>query len=248
MTEVPICSSLSSELLHCVFWLSANSWFFGFFLCCVFLFKEPVWVQVSEIQLGNWESAKMHHFGLLSYDLEIVTKVLLWISLAIPTLLKTCPFLSLKPQVWFAYLRELSFVYNGKWGRELLVHLCPVLWRCEVFLEAAWYTCPYSPHATESSICSPLPALSQAFKELLLRFCSHRATGCLYCQFWLKTPIQEPDLWRVLHVFGSFPQLLYFSSQWEPCLSISRLSFLFSLFHRVFILINSFPNVHHTLI
>lgn len=53
---------------------------------------------------------------------------------------KNRPFLSLKPQVWFAFLSEFSFVYNGKWSRELLVHLCPVLWRCKVFLEAAFGT------------------------------------------------------------------------------------------------------------
>ena len=141
---------------------------------------------------------------------------------------KSCFSLSLKPQAWLAFLLEFSFAYNVKWSKELLVHLCPVLWRCKVFLEAAWYSCLYSPQAKESNICSPKPALSRAFKEPLLPFCSHKAAGCLYCPFWLKTLIQEPDLWRVLSVFGT-SQLLYFSTQWEPCLSgiVSHLPFLF---------------------
>lgn len=197
------------------------------------------------MQLGSWEGITIHHFGILcrDYNLEIVTKLLLWISLAIPTLLKNCPFLSLKPQAWFAFLLEFSFIYNGKWSRELLVHLCPVLWRCKVFLEAAWYSCSYSPQAKESNICSPQPALSRAFKELSLPFCSHKATGR---QFWLKTDsrtqfMESPEcVWQ-------FPQLLYFNAQWEPYLSgiVPCLSFLFSIFHCVFILTNSFPNVHH---
>lgn len=158
------------------------------------------------MQLGSWEGIKIHHFGLVcrGYNLEIVTKLLLWISLAIPTLLKNCPFLSVKPQAWFAFLLEFSFVYNGKWKRELLVHLCPVLWRREVFLEAAWYSCSYSPQAKQSNICSPQPALSRALKELLLPFCSHKATGCLYCQFWLRHWFKNPiygEYWMCLADF-----------------------------------------------
>ena len=117
MTKISTCSSLCPvSCCFMILWLSANSFFVN---------SQLDRVQLSKMQLGSWEAIKIHHLGLLcrDYNLEIVTKLLQWSSLAIPTLLKNCPFLSVKPQAWFAFLLEFSFVYNGKWSRELLVHL-----------------------------------------------------------------------------------------------------------------------------
>lgn len=134
-TKTSTCSSLSpSSCCFMTLWLSVNS-FDGM--------SQLDWVQLSKMQLGSWECIRIYHFGLFfRNDLEVLTKLPLLMILAVPTLLKNCPFPSLKPEAWFAFLLEFIFVCNGKWNRELLVHLFPVLWRCKIFLEAAWYNCP----------------------------------------------------------------------------------------------------------
>lgn len=164
------------------------------------------------MQLGSWECIKIYHFGLFyrNYDQEILTKLLLLASLAIPTLLKNCPFLSLKPEAWFAFLLEFIFVYNEKWNRELLAHLCPVLWRCKIFFGSCLVQLPiFSLGKLKQHLLST--ALSGAFKEISLPLCPQKASGCLYCQLWLKSLIQEPNLWGVLNMFGGFLQLMYFN-------------------------------------
>lgn len=75
-------------LVSCCFmilWLSANSFF---------VISQLDRVQLSKMQSGSWPGIKIHLFGLLcrDYNLEIATKLLLWITLAIPTLLKTLTF------------------------------------------------------------------------------------------------------------------------------------------------------------
>lgn len=139
---------------------------------------------------------------------------------------------SLRPDLLFFWNSALSIMGNGT-----------VLSGCEVFLEAAWYSCLYPPQARNLTFAvHSLPLAKHARSSRPLLF----PQGRLCCQFWLKTLIQEPDLWRVLNVFGRFPQLLYVNAQWEPCLSgiAPCSSFLFSIFHWIFILTNYFSNVY----
>lgn len=101
-------------------------------------------VQQSRMCVGNSESVQVHSF-CRDYNLEIVTELLQLVNLAIKKIV-----LSLKTQECFVFPLEFSLIYNGKRGRKLLVHLCPVLCKCEVFLEAAQHNCSWSPQAKES--------------------------------------------------------------------------------------------------